>query len=191
MQWGNTQNLLSVIIGVNLAYSAFKELRAPYLDTLQRQFSLLEAEVARRTIQMNFEHDLPSHASFLLLWRQIMSTESELKAYGWQISSYNVERFAGIPSLLVSLVGTCLLIYSSLWYEKALTAGWFWSIVIVGVAPIALHIARHFWIIHFLRSRYEPKLKEYRDRLADLLKTYMERLPPDRQGKPDTRTQAN
>jgi hypothetical protein len=183
MHWGDTQNLLSVIIGLNLAYTAFKELRAPYLDTFQRLLSGLEAQVHQRTTQMDFEHDPRSKAGFLLLWKAVMDTQTELLGYSWHISSYKSERFVGITSLLAALFGTCLLIYSSLRYNADLAYGWFWLIVILGFLPIALHIARHFWITHFLRSRYEPKLKEYRDRLAELIKTYTERLPPERQGK--------
>ena len=31
MEWGHTQNLLSVIVGLNIAYYSFKEIRAPEL----------------------------------------------------------------------------------------------------------------------------------------------------------------
>jgi hypothetical protein len=42
MKWGETQNLFSVIIGLNLAYYAFRELRNPYLTSLKAKVEDLD-----------------------------------------------------------------------------------------------------------------------------------------------------
>jgi hypothetical protein len=44
MKWGDTQNLLSVIIGLNVAYYAFKEMREPHLNRLLNDIQTLKVD---------------------------------------------------------------------------------------------------------------------------------------------------
>ena len=39
MKWGDTQTLLSVVIGLNLAFYAFKEIRGPHVDRLRENLA--------------------------------------------------------------------------------------------------------------------------------------------------------
>src|ERR1700730_5873164 len=45
MEWGHTQNLLSVIVGLNIAYYSFKEIRAPELARFVASVDDLTADI--------------------------------------------------------------------------------------------------------------------------------------------------
>jgi len=47
MEWGHTQNLLSVIVGLNIAYYSFKEIRAPELARFVASVDNLTGHIER------------------------------------------------------------------------------------------------------------------------------------------------
>jgi hypothetical protein len=93
MKWGETQNLLSVIIGLNIAYYAFKELRAPHLTDLKRRAEELESDLVKRMNDLKEAGDkIPAGAQLNLAlvkaWLPIIS----LRRVAWPQSCDHRER---------------------------------------------------------------------------------------------------
>jgi len=88
----------------------------------------------------------------------------------WGMSSQKIENFLGIPSVLVAIVATVLLIVSTVRYDDAISAILFWVVVVVGFLPALALITLNYGVVIAFQDRYGQKLKEFQDRLWELRK---------------------
>src|SRR5262245_38527850 len=118
MKWGETQNLLSVIIGLNIAYYAFKEIRAPHLKAFVERVDELyeDYEKVQDDIRLASEH-IPEHAKLQLALTKILypflNYRMDVRMFLFGTTTRRFENLLGIPAMIVAIVGTLLLIIST------------------------------------------------------------------------------
>lgn len=166
MKWGETQNLLSVIIGLNVAYYAFKEMRTPHLTTLKRNVDQLCDDATKRMDDLRIAADKIPNSNKLLralvkAWLPMLDLQGEVTKLVVGTSSRKFENLLGIPAMFVASIATVLLIVSTVKFEDGLSSWLFWPIVVVGFAPIVGFIVVNYAILWVAEATYEAKYHEY------------------------------
>jgi hypothetical protein len=163
MKWGETQNLLSVIIGLNIAYYAFKEIRTPHLTALQRRINDLEKHVHNRPDDLGLAgskipdgHKL--RLALLEAWDPIIDLQAEVNRLA---SSRKFENLLGMPAMLVGALGIILLIISTVKYEDALSTWLFYLLTAIGLTPVIGFIFVNYASLWMVIGSYEAKYHEY------------------------------
>jgi hypothetical protein len=166
MRWGDTQNLLSVIIGLNIAYSAFKELRAPYLTELTREIEQLNEDILNKIQKPPPEIDIKALTSLLI---DASGLGAELKVYAWSMASRRMDNMFGLPSMVVAIVGIALLIFSTIMFDERLSPWLFWMIVGLGFLPVIIHILLNYALVIAMQDRFGKAHAEMQQRYSDLV----------------------
>ena len=181
MDWGETQNLLSVIIGLNIAYTAFNELRTPHLTRLSDQVTKLRSDIRTRYDELEDEKDWAelseTHAKLSnykattalnALGIAVSETDIRLAQLVSGTSSRNFEQLFGIPAVLIAIAGIAVLIHSTLNFKDQLDHRVFWAIVIVGFVPVAAMLLANFlilWKARKIESIYLTQWRKYHDEI--------------------------
>ncbi len=163
MKWGDTQNLLSVIIGLNIAYYAFRELRTPHLNRMLEGISDLRSE-ASEYVALKPESD---EAKVILA--ELSFLHHEAKSYVSLSSSYSFQKVVvAFPSLFVAVMTVILLIHSTVVYETAISPWELTPIVLIGFAPVVFQFWISFASLKAAKHRFRPKYSELLDRFSRL-----------------------
>lgn len=170
MKWGDTQNLLSIIIGLNLAYYAFRELRLPHLNRMLEGFSDLRTEVGEYSALK------PDDDEAKTILAELRFLHYEAKSYVSLISSYSAQKvIVAFPSLAVAAIAVLLLIHSTFAYEKPVSP-WELPIIVLGFAPVVFQFWLSFKSLQAAKHRFRPKYSELLDRFCRLPGTRQRRL---------------
>jgi len=150
MKWGDTQNLLSVIIGLNIAYYAFKEMRTPHLSNLNERVRELNSDVGTKISEIS-SAIIPNSNEFLKavvdLHLRTMDLQGKTTGLVVGTSSRRFENKLGLPAMIVATLGTVLLVVSTVLYNDDLPAWLFWLVVVVGFTPVVLMILLNYLIL--------------------------------------------
>lgn len=164
MKWGETQNVLSVIIGLNIAYYAFKEIRMPQLTALQRSVDHVAFDISRRMDQLRpaIDSDRELRA---LYWKALFASwrVSVVKMTVSRIVSGSYQKLddrLSLSAMIVGLATALLLIASTVKFEDALPLWLFYSIVVVGFFPPLGLIALNYAILRRTRQPLE-QIREF------------------------------
>jgi hypothetical protein len=188
MRWGDTQTLLSVIIGLNLGYYAFKEIRGPHVDRLQENLdkigvqvrsSMSEARILRERIGVSEGTEVTS-LFFEFVKLNVLATALRSSANNIirKASSIARERRLGFSAMLVAIAALLLLIVSTFRYDAGVSHFIVYATIVVGFIPIIVAIAMNYMILARI-STYENKLSEIADRLIraiERLSEYQQKL---------------
>ena len=120
MKFGDCQNLISVIIGLNVAYTAFRELRIPYITAFKADVDGLVSD----THESGFD-TLPSgefysaHApAYRALWSKAFDLQNELNLYIRETNNLASEEMYGTVSMVVAGLGMAALVLSTMYYDR-------------------------------------------------------------------------
>lgn len=173
MKWGDTQNLLSLIAGLNLAYYAFKEIRAPHLEGLARDTEKLTKDLGERLDDLGKISDwelltrkrspMPHHKlqkALLPLWLRAMDLNGEVTKLVRVTNSRAFDTRFGLPAMLIGIAATVALIISTVLYEQTLPLWLFWTIVVTGFAPVVFIIILNYLVVFSAFSKFG---KEYHE----------------------------
>jgi hypothetical protein len=174
MKWGDTQTLVSVIIGLNLAYYAFKEIRGPHADRLRENLdkigvqslkSLSEARALRERISSSERTEV---ASLFSEFRELNTLATMLSRRAHNVidsaSSISVERRLGFPAMLVAIAAILLLIVSTFRYDALISDLIVYAMIAVGFLPIIGAIAINYAVLARIKT-YEKELSKIGSRL--------------------------
>lgn len=170
MKWGETQNLLSVIIGLNIAYYAFKEMREPHLEKIYSQIDKLGQDITKQTDDVSLaRRKIPNSQ---VIWNALFALKEEwlklrLLANGIVIgaSSRKFENMIGIPAMIVAVATTILLVISTAKFDDSFSLWFFYPLVVIGFAPVVSAVAANYLILWAADQQLQT---EY-DRLWNLL----------------------
>lgn len=166
MKWGDTQNLLSVIIGLNIAYYAFKEMRAPHLNALKDRVDALEEDLRLREEDLRIAgHRIPHSAKLQLdlvkLWSPISDLKLDVHLLLHATSGRKFENVLGVPAIIIGCLGILLLVISTVKFDDELSQWLFYTIAFIGLAPVALLILLNYTLLWFADRKYGDKCHEY------------------------------
>ncbi len=166
MKWGETQNILSVIIGLNVAYYAFKEMRMPHLSSLQRRIDKLYEDVSRRMDDVRIaSHVIPKwtdiHRELLNIWQPVMDLRGNVNMIIELTSTRKFENLLGVPAMIVAVLATLLLIFSTVKFEDQLSLWLFYPAVLIGFAPPLAFMAMNLFIVWGAESKYGAEYTKY------------------------------
>ena len=167
MKWGDIQSLLGVIIGLNVAYSAFRELRAPYIRALKVAVDDLEARVSKQMDDVASERDYnkPSKVpntygiseELLKIQQEVFELRSDVTVFDSVTSGRRFDYFLGLPAMVVGLLGIVFLIISTINFEKPLSLLIFCIITIIGLLPVGLLISSNYFLVWLAARQFEVK----------------------------------
>jgi hypothetical protein len=166
MKWGDTQNLLSVIIGLNIAYYAFKEIRAPHINTFVERVRELYDDYTKvgDDIRLASDH-IPEHATFQLeltkILLPILQYKMDVDMFLYDTTSRRFENLFGIPAMIVAVVGTLLLIISTVKFDDPLSLWAFYLIVLIGFAPIVVMLILNYGLLWHMKTKFGPDYDRY------------------------------
>lgn len=149
MKYGEIQNLLSVIIGINLAFYAIRELRMPTMSSIRWDADALEKSFADTIAKAE-----PCSAE---LKREVRDFNLWIKRRDIRDLAQNTEMLLfGPVCTVVAALAVVLLVVSSLEYNENLPRWLFWTAMAMGFAPVAGPVACNFAATRYLR-RYAGK----------------------------------
>jgi len=189
MKWGDTQALLSVTIGLNLAYFTFREIRGPQVDSLREnidkfqvraQNSMSESRILmerlptseRKGLSSLFFEFLKLHTLALVLRRNVETI------VGDYASLIRVERLLGVPAIVVAGAAIVLLMMSTFRFDDMIPSFIVYAMIGVGFLPIIPAVAINCMVlVRIMPSK--KKLIEIGERLNPAISrmlTYKEKL---------------
>jgi hypothetical protein len=167
MKWGDIQSLLGVIIGLNIAYSAFRELRAPYVSALKVKTQELDTRVAKQTddVASEREYNKPSKVpntyeisqELLKIQQEVFKLRDEVTVFYAVTSGRRFDYLFGLPAMIVGLLGVVFLIISTIKFEQPLSLLIFWMIAIIGLLPIGVLIGSNYLLVWLVVRQFEVK----------------------------------
>ncbi|SRR6266436_7220143 len=138
-------SLLSVIIGLNLAYYAFREIRGPHVDRLRENLdktgvqalnSISEARILRESIRISERTEVTSlFFEFVKLHKLATELSRSANNIIGNASSIAVERRLGLPAMLVAIAAILLLIVSTFRYDARISDFMVYAMIVVGFLP--------------------------------------------------------
>ncbi len=166
MKWGETQNLLSVIIGLNVAYYAFKEMRAPHLATLKRNVDELSDNYSGRiddllAVITKIPKGGELFSAVMKVWMEVMELRSGVSVLVVGTSARRFENLIGLPAMFVAMATTILLVVSTVKYEELISPWLFYPITVVGFLPVVTAVLINYAILWFAAAEYEKKYHQY------------------------------
>jgi len=152
MKWGETQNLLSVIIGLNIAYYAFRELRSPHLNTVRENLSNLSQKIQSDMDDVLIAiGKIPNggkiHGALFATWMKVLDLEMKLNLLTNSTAARRIESRLGILSMVAAGIGTGLLIFSTVNFEGLVPQYLFWLIVVLGFLPVAALVGFNYYVL--------------------------------------------
>jgi hypothetical protein len=165
MKLGEAQNLFSVIIGLNIAYYAFRDLRDPHIQKFTTEVDRLKAEI-HETAQEKYESEYDSEdVSFAhQLDGEASQLQQELRRYVRGISSLYFENLLGVPSLAIAVAFVVTLIISTIKYEQELPISMLLFFVVLGFLPVVLQIALNFGLLWMIKRKFGKRYSTLLDR---------------------------
>jgi hypothetical protein len=165
MKWGAAQNLFSILIGLNVAYYAFKEIRNPYLTELMRRTEEIYSDFQSRWNDLSLpDLDFPDkqtlRSALITAWVPIVEYHAEVRAFAAGIASSRREKSLGLVAIFVSGCATLLLIISCVKYEDSLPAWIFYPSLMIGFAPVIMFILNNYLILWAARRKFEARYDE-------------------------------
>lgn len=167
MKWGETQNLISVIIGLNVAYYAFKDIRTPRLTSFGRDVTDLKEYIYKDMKDLQGERkwamfageqskipdSIQKETVLNDLWTKVMFLDIDVSAYVRASTSHSLETKFGLPAIAAAVLATMALTYSTIAYEELISSAIFWTIVLAGFAPTAILLALNYLLVWGIKSR--------------------------------------
>lgn len=178
IQWGETQNLLSVIIGLNLAYTAIKELRISDLTRVKGW-----VDTGCSGWRQTYLKDTPEGKTVLDEYDRLRRTiNGALRAIS------RAEARFDRPAVFAALLSIICLILSTVYFREPMATALFCAIVLVGFFPVAgLLYTTYFRVI----SQYRHFSAEF-DRLerecSRVISPLLEEKEKERAGNTDVST---
>lgn len=171
MKWGDTQNLISVITGLNLAYYAFREMRAPHLTRFEREVDQLQRDVYETMSDLHKVDDwahargvkspIPNigqlHGRLMAVWSEAMKLNTDVSSFVYGTTTQRFENKLGFHALLVGATGVLFLIVSALKYDDRIYWYAFWPIALAGLAPIVAVVGLNYLLQLSLKNRFESR----------------------------------
>jgi hypothetical protein len=156
MKWGDAQNLLSVIIGLNIAYYAFKELRQPYLLQLSKNVEDLDADLWK-TIHRTDPITPQLNTQLMDLIEPIMEVKLNTRRLFYGTTSRRFDDILGIPAMCIAALALLLLVESTIYFDRSVP-GWLFSLIVgIGLAPVILIIAQNYAILSLFEARIQKR----------------------------------
>lgn len=172
MKWGDAQAVVQLIVGANLAYYAFKDMRmghtAEYLKSVEELSAAMRKGDENIELIKNYRkknrndfsglHDVRMKISKLDMRLMNLRGESfpTIKVYGGR----EISRIFEIPAIIVSVFGFSALVISSILYNKQIARWVFDLIVFFGSLPILANILAAYLLSRVVRNKWG---KEYRE----------------------------
>ena len=182
MKWGEIQNLLSMLIGLNIAYYSFKEIRAPEVTRFQQNVEHLSRDIknALADIRAIDEFSLASSDLTSLPYSSDLTnklldlTIKMLDVQPYQVLSVRaqvLEINLGRAAMIAGVIGLGLLIASTANYGHGVSASFVYFITALGLAPVGGLIVINYAAlakVSGLRLKYWTIFKEYVDIVEDI-----------------------
>jgi hypothetical protein len=169
MEWGHSQNLISVIIGLNIAYFSFKEIRSPQLFRFLKLIEELITDAKQSLDDVNALNDwahISNEESKLNANQSLLHTLTDIRLRAemlkLQVSleiehGANVawERFFSMCAMLIAVLATIFLVMSTIKFNTGISPILFSTITIFGFAPVVALIALNFTILYQVQKKFE------------------------------------
>jgi hypothetical protein len=178
MKWGETQNLFSVIIGLNLAYYAFRELRNPYLTSLKPKVEDLDEKITKLETDLSSEREwnTPSKVpdtygiskELWTLQQDLFETKRGLAGFYAVTSGRRFDNLFGIPAITVGVLATVVLIVSTAKYEDMISPYIFYPFVFVGFVPVVALLLINYLSVMAAAHVFERKYHLYHNRFHSI-----------------------
>jgi hypothetical protein len=182
MKYGDMQNLLSVIIGLNLGFYAFRQIRMPMLTGIASSADALKTKLVstQQTAQpcsaalRNSLQEFSDRVKLIDSWAQDM-----VRDIGGE------DLVFGPVCVLVAVFATIMLIVSTVKFNDPIASRTFWTITIVGFVPVLTLIILNYGIARFWKNNPGKDLKKlWRDYFDLQTKVYDELDAMRQRGKP-------
>lgn len=174
VKWGDLQSVFQIIVGLNLAYYAFSELRNPSIGRLRKNLEQLEASIDRGVEMIEAERKVnkPSKvpdgfkniSELHRLSLDLIEFRSQISLLEIMLDSAPIERFLGLPALIIGVSGIIMLIISAFKYTSLIPDEILVLSLIIGFLPPLVYVLFNGWIIWVYARDLEPKFSVLQDR---------------------------
>src|ERR1700730_10585714 len=106
-----------------------------------------------------------SHATFQLeltkILLPILQYKMDVDMFLYDTTSRRFENLFGIPAMIVAVVGTLLLIISTVKFDDPLSLWAFYLIVLIGFAPIVVMLILNYGLLWHMKTKFGPDYDRY------------------------------
>src|SRR5262249_40025247 len=141
-------------------------IRAPHVNSFVQRVRELYDDYAKLDddIRVASEH-IPEHAAFQLELTKnhlsILQYKADVEMFLYDTTSPRLDNLFGIPAVIVAIVGTLLLIISTVKFDDPLSISAFYLIVIAGFAPIIVMLVSNYALRWHMHTKFGPDYYRY------------------------------